>query len=104
MKFTKEALVISTGEIFEVNFIYKSMKFTFELPEELKSVNSKDTTIENYVKYSSDGSISATSPDKEMTEKKEPYYVLSNGNKYSEKELIVGLDNIREYRIKNIIE
>jgi hypothetical protein len=47
---------------------------------------------------------SPTSPPEENKKEKLPYYVLSDGNKYLEKELIVGLDNIREYRIKNIIE
>ena len=38
-----------------------------------------------------------------IDKKDEPYYILSDGNKYYENQLIIGLDNIREYKIKNII-
>jgi hypothetical protein len=105
----KEALVIETGELLDIKFHYKTisgmMKFECELPPELtKTIKTENTITESWIKTNSEGGMSPTSPPEENKKEKLPYYVLSDGNKYLEKELIVGLDNIREYRIKNIIE
>lgn len=98
----KEVLVIETGELLDIKFHYKMMKFEFELPKDFIN-KSENQTVETWVKHDSKGNIHSGSMDSK-NEKDIPYYILSDGNKYLEKELIVGLDNIREYRIKNIIE
>jgi hypothetical protein len=38
------------------------------------------------------------------SDKKDIYYILSDGKKYEDSEVIVGIDNIREYKLKNIIK
>lgn len=101
----KEVLVIETGELLDIKFHYKMMTFEWELPPELaKNIKSEKSTTETWIKTNSNGGMSPASPIVESKEEKKPYYVLSDGNKYFETELIIGLDNIREYRIKNIIE
>jgi len=101
----KEALVIETGELLDIRFHYKMMTFEWQLPPELsKNLKSDKKITEIWTKINSKGNMSPTSPVEERKKEKLPYYVLSDGKKYLEKELIVGLDNIREYRIKNIIE
>jgi hypothetical protein len=99
-----EAYVIETGETLDIKFQNKIMKFTFELPSEIKS--EENPTIESWVKFDKEGKIQGGSESLHSMENKkdEPYYILSDGNKYYEKQLIIGLDNIREYKIKNIIE
>lgn len=95
-----QAYVIETGETLDIKFQHKMMKFTFELPPGLEC--KENLTTESWVKFGPDNSIHGGSED--TNDKKEPYYILSDGNKYYENQLIIGLDNIREYKIKNIIE
>lgn len=94
-----EALIIKTGEILDIKCRNVAIS-----PELAKNIKSEKSTTETWIKTNSDGGMSPVSSIEEIKNEKLPYYVLSDGNKYSEKELIVGLDNIREYRIKNIIE
>lgn len=84
-----KALVIETGEILDIEFQYltKKVNISFVLEEISSNFESQILAFE-----------------KESSEDKEGnFYVLSNGQKYSEDELIIGLDSIREYKLKKII-
>lgn len=82
-----KALVIETGEILDIKFQYftKKVNISFDISDSLmEEISSKF--------------------EKESSEDKEGnLYMLSNDKKYSENELIIGLDNIREYKLKKII-
>ena len=91
-----KALVIKTGEILNIktHYIKKIMNLTFELPEYLK---------DTFEKMKSD--IEVEYKDDNISEHKEgDYYTLSDNNKYMGYELIVGIDNIRDYKISNQIK
>lgn len=90
-----KAIVIDTGEILEIKSFYKSMNFTIEFPAELKSYISG--SVQDF-----DQKIFIKS-DKVGTSKPGDYYILSDGKNYSGDELIVGLDNIRDYKLKKLI-
>lgn len=75
----EKALVIESGDILDILSEYITMPMTF-------SINLEDP-----------------STNKSKSGKKTKNYSLSNGNSYKESEIIVGLDNIREYKLKNII-
>ena len=96
-----QAYIIETSETLDIKFQHKMMKFTFDLPPGLEC--KENLTTESWVKYGPGNSIHGVSEDT-IDKKDEPYYILSDGNKYYENQLIIGLDNIREYKIKNIIE
>lgn len=84
-----KALVIKTGEVLDIEFQYltKKVNISFDISDSLLEEISSNFKFE-----------------KESSEDKEGnFYVLSNGQKYSEDELIIGLDNIREYKLKKII-
>lgn len=98
----KDALVIKTGEILDIKFQYEKMvmSYSFDLyidPKDCDEANYRAmkgvTTNEVWAKKNDSGDVEEGN-----------YYVLSDGNKYYENELIVGLDHIREYKIKNIIK
>jgi len=89
-----KALIIKTGEILDVKSQYsvKMMSISIELPDDLKDVLSKKIMdFEQEFEY------------KDTNDKEGDYFTLSDGKKYHEDELIVGLDNIREYKLKNIL-
>ena len=89
-----KVLVIKTGELLDIKFSYKNMKIEIDL--------------ENFSKETQDTmrlwTSSFPSSDDTGNEKDGFWYTLSDGMKYHEDELIVGLDNIRDYKLKNIIE
>jgi hypothetical protein len=89
-----KAIVISTGEILEVKSFYKIMNLTIEFPEDLSWVSGSVQEFDRKIFVKS---------DKVETSKPGDYYILSDGKKYSGDELIVGLDNIREYKLKKLI-
>ncbi len=86
-----KAIVIKTGEVLDVDGYFKVMNLTISLPIEISDAF-KQFESKVYLK----------SEDKD-TPKPGDYYTLSDGNRYNGDELIVGLDNIREYQIKKII-
>ena len=87
----KDAIVIKTGEILDIKFQYEKVMMSFSF-----DIESNVTTNEVWAKKDD---MFGYNGDKEEGK----YYILSDGNKYFENELIVGLDHIREYKIKNII-
>ncbi len=102
----REALIIETGDILDIKFQYKMMNFRFSLPEGIEIDDNSLLEKETYVRTEPgkplklEGSLTKPGEDDE----KRTYYILSDGKKYYENELIIGLNNIREYKIKNIIE
>lgn len=91
----EKALVKNTGEILDVEGYYSIRQITLSLPIELEGVfkdmewNLPSMNVKQ---------------DKIPEVKKEgDYYMLSNGKKYIGDELIVGLNNIRDFKFKNIL-
>jgi hypothetical protein len=91
-----QAIVKETGELFDIknHWIVKKMTFTIDMPDDM-DIDVK----EKFEKFSGDFSIK----DDNLKEHKDgDYYILSDGNQYMGEELIVGLDNIRDYKISQI--
>ena len=79
----KQALIKKNGEIFEVQSEYSMMMMQISLPIDLEPILKE--------KLEKDFSETWT----------KDYYVLSNGETYEGDELVVGLDEIREWKLKN---
>ena len=89
-----KAIVIETGEVFDVESHYsiKKMTLTIDLPDDLnESLSESLNGFEQEFEY------------KDTNDEEGDYYLLSNDKRYTKDELIVGLDNIREYKLKNIL-
>lgn len=88
-----KAIVRKTGEIMSVkrHWIVKMMTLTLEFPEGLEDLN---TVLDEKFGYKQD------------IEKQQEgdHYILSDNKEYMGEDLIVGLDNIREYKITNQIK
>jgi hypothetical protein len=91
----KKMLVKKTGEIlttanngFEIK--YMSFSFKFDLEDGVKDKMEEKTTY--------------THPGLSKTDREGKYYTGDNGETYHESEVVVGLDEIREYKIKNNLE
>lgn len=86
----KKALVKETGEIQEVKSEYQvayiTATFNFDLSDEQSDEIKKMTFVHD------------SEPQKEGT-----HYTLSNGKTYHEEDVIVGVDNIRDEKLKKII-
>lgn len=107
----KKALIRETGEILDIKQKYQKMNLSFNL-DFVDSLNMSDDDKNNLKKLStSEGVISGgevwinSSFDQYNVKSKEggTYYILSDDNKYFEEELVVGMDNIRDWKLKNII-
>lgn len=89
-----KALIKKTGEILDIvnQYSIKMMTISIDLPDALKdTLSEKIMEFEQKFEY------------KDNDDKEGDYFTLSDGKKYHEDELIVGLDNIREYKLKNIL-
>jgi hypothetical protein len=84
----RKALVKKTGELLDVKSIRKEVTISIEFPKDL-DIDVKEQTYN--LKLDND---MYTDGDVE----------LSDGNLYKRKDLIVGLEDIRDYKIKNIIK
>lgn len=84
----KKALVIETGEILDVIKINRKYELRISIPEELRPVLGNLPTK----------SVSMPCGEDELGAEIE----LSDGNLYKRIELIIGKDDIRDYKIKNI--
>ena len=87
----KKALVKETGEVKDVKSKYNISKIDIDISFDFNDVDSDNEITTTFTKDSG--------YDKEGT-----YYVLSDDVTYNENDLIVGQDNIREEKLKNIIE
>lgn len=90
----EKAIVKETGEILDINSHYAIKKYTitFEMPE---SIRSKIGLEEKNIEFKDTNTKGHKYGDR---------YILSNGKEYHNEELIVGLDNIRDYKITNQIK
>jgi hypothetical protein len=81
-------MIIKTGEILDISVSYKTMTLSIDLPKNLGILynTGSDQTIDIAI-YNSDKSA-------------DKYYLLSDGNNYNNNEVIVGIDNIRDYKLK----
>lgn len=92
----KQALIKKTGEIFDIVSEYSMMKLSIELPFDLPDKENFEKEITETWTHS------GTDQFKMTTEKdKEDYYVLSNGETYEVDDLVLGLDEIRDWKLKN---
>lgn len=87
----EKALIKNTGEILEVMNYYAIKHMTFTIPISLEETFSKVQEKWTF-----------ESKDKEPL-KEGGYYTLSDGKKYTDKDLVVGIKNIRNYKFKNIL-
>jgi hypothetical protein len=91
----KKMLVKETGEILTTTnngFEIKHMSFSFEFDLE---GNSEDKIEEE---------LTFTHPGLSKTDQEGKYYTGDNGETYHESEVVVGLDEIREYKLKNNLD
>ena len=89
----KKILVKKTGDILTTSnneLQIKIMNFEFDLEYNIKD------KIENKITF--------THPGDSKTNREGKCYIGENGNIYHESEVIVGLDEIREYKIENNLE
>lgn len=90
----KKVLIKESGEIFDVTDEYSmktfemSISLPYDLESELKEKIESQTWTNDKVKMKTD-------------KPKEDYYVLSNGEVYESDELVIGLEEIRDWKIKN---
>ena len=87
-----KAIVKKTNEIFDVekHWIVKKMSITINLPDDLK-----DILGDQIAQYECDHKDTNPKEHKEGD-----HYILSNNEYYISDELIVGIDNIRDYKIR----
>lgn len=86
-------LIKKTGEILNTNNGFEIKHISFSFKFDLKDV--KDN-IEEELTY--------TQTNLSKTDKEGKYYTSDNGETYHESEVVIGLDEIREYKIKNNLE
>ena len=101
----KKALIRETGEILDIKQKYQKMNLSFNL-DFVDSLNMSDDDKNNLKKLSTSEEVWINSSfDQYNVKSKEggTYYILSDDNKYFEEELVVGMDNIRDWKLKNII-
>jgi hypothetical protein len=79
----KKALIKKTGEILDITFEYSTVKLKVNFPTQLDDFNSE------------------TSVKMKTGNEKEDFYVLSDGKTYEVDDLAVGLDEIRNWKLKN---
>lgn len=94
-----KALIKKTGEILDVKSKFQKMTLKIDIdnfPDDLKE-SLKGFENEVWIKTDTEGCY-------QLKEDKGTYYILSDGNKYYENEVVTGTDNIREYKLKNIIK
>ncbi len=91
----KQALIKKTGEIFEVQSEYSMMMVQISLPIDLEPILKEKLEKDFSETWTNDKVKMKTGKDKE------DYYLLSNGETYEVDDLAVGLDEIRDWKLKN---
>jgi len=88
----EKAIVRKTNEILDIenHWVIKKMKLSIEFP----GFDDLNTVLEENYEYK----------DTKEIHDEGDHYILSDGKKYVSDELIVGLDNIRDYKITNQIK
>jgi len=93
----EKAIVIKTGEILDIenHWLTKKMTLSINMPDDMDiEIREK---IENYI---SEFEIKEVNPKEH---KDGHHYILSDGKEYMREDLIIGVDYIREYKLKNIL-
>lgn len=84
-----KAIIKITGELLDIKLTFVEYQVNvINTDDEFKG--SSSMAYNSYVKI-------------EKNEKRVKYFGLSNGNRYHEDELVIGLDEIRDYKIENYI-
>jgi hypothetical protein len=91
----KQAFIKKTGEIFNVVSEYSMVQLTFELPIDFPDKDKFEKKISSTWIHEGDQVKMKTGKERE------DYYVLSNGETYEVDDLAVGLDEIRDWKLKN---
>ena len=92
----KQALIKKTGEILDVVSEYSMVKLSIELPFDLPDRENIEKKItETWTHSGTDQFKMTTGKDKE------DYYVLSNGETHEVDQLVIGTDEIRDWKLKN---
>lgn len=92
----KQALIKKTGEILDVVSEYSMMNISINLPFDLPDKENLEKKItETWTHNGTDQFKMKTGKDKE------DFYVLSNGETYEVDDLVLGLDEIRDWKLKN---
>lgn len=92
----RKALIKESNEILDVEGYYSVHQMTFTLPIELEG-KLKD------MKWSFPSFDIKTDKIPEV-EREGDYYILSDGKKYTGSELVVGLNNIRNYKFEKLLK
>lgn len=89
----RKLIVKETGELINIKneFQIKHMSFSFEFD------------LEDVVKDKIE-ELTFTHPGDSKTDQEGKYYTGDNGETYHESEVVVGLDEIREYKLKNNLD
>ncbi len=106
----KQALIKSTGEILFIEREIILVSVNLDLPDELaeivksQMVSTSTEISKNYMDvkmfYDQDNKLQHEITNK--SDKNVTTYDLSDGKKYNSTELIIGIENIRDYKIENI--
>jgi hypothetical protein len=91
----KKALIKKTGEILDVVHEYSLMNIEIKLPEGI------DSELVKQLKDQWKESKSLHQVEIRSGKDREDFYTLSDGKTYELEELVVELDEIREWKIKN---
>lgn len=92
----KQALIKKTGEIFDIVSEYSMMKLSIELPFDLPDKENFEKEINETWTHSGFDQVKMTTG-----KDKEDYYVLSNGETHEFDQLVIGTDEIRDWKLKN---
>lgn len=100
-----KALIKETGEILDIFSSYQTiMVSSMTMPESLSDI--AKSNLQNLLTSNFPNGVEITIDDNlhenfESKSNPEIFYILSDGSTYKYTELVVGVDNIREYKINN---
>lgn len=95
-----KALVKSTGELLDIKAAYITMQINIELPDSLLESLRDITDTNNISVMNSDSSVNFENTDDTPSD----YYLLSDNNQYDKSSVVVGIENIREYKLQTLNE
>lgn len=95
-----KAIVKNTGELLDIKAAYITKQISFELPNELLE-SMKDIKDSNNVPLlNNNTTINIATKDSSPSE----YYLLSDNKQYEASDIVIGKENIREYKIQTLTE
>lgn len=92
-----KALIKNTGELLDIKAAYITMQISFELPDELLESLRDITDANNVSLLNNDTSVNI-----ENTDGPSEYYLLSDNIRYDKSDVVVGIENIREYKLETL--